>query len=245
MGFTKLDEGIVHSSIWSEAYSTRILWVTMLAMSDNKGFVASSRSGLVRAANITEAEFDVSITILESPDPDSRSAEFAGRRVKKVDGGWLILNYEKYRNFTYSSSPEAIRQRRFRDRQRDTSLRVTKGRDISASASASASEDKNKGVASFDEFWTLYPRKVEKKVALKAYLQVLKSGATPDALLQAVKGYLQQIERDGTAVKFIKHPATFLHEDRWRDYLPQPEETPEEYRARHDAEMKRLQAEGK
>ena len=139
MGFTKLDEGIVHSSIWSESYPTRLLWVTMLAMCDSKGFVASSRSGLIRAANITEGEFDISVAILEAPDEDSRSPEFDGRRVEKRDGGWQVLNYQKYRNFSYSSSPEAVRQRKHRGktRPRDGSLHVTKRRDISASASAS------------------------------------------------------------------------------------------------------------
>ena len=137
MGFTKLDEGIVHSSIWSESYPTRVLWVTMLAMCDSKGFVASSRSGLTRAANITQDEFDTSIEILEGPDPDSRSPEHDGRRIERRDGGWQVLNYQKYRNFSYSSSPEAVRQRKHRNKThpRDGSLHVTKSRDISASAS--------------------------------------------------------------------------------------------------------------
>jgi len=137
MGFTKLDEGIVRSSVWSEAYPTRILFVTMLAMCNSKGFVASSRSGLVRESNITEPEFAVGIAILEAPDKDSRSPEFEGRRVEKCIGGWSVLNYPKYRNYSYSSSPEAVRQRKHRAKPkgRDGSLRVTKGRDISASAS--------------------------------------------------------------------------------------------------------------
>lgn len=153
MGFTKLDEGIVHSSVWSEPYPTRVLWVTMLAMCDSRGFVASSRSGLTRAANITQVEFDASIEILEGPDPDSRSPEHDGRRVEKRDGGWQVLNYQKYRNFSYSSSPEAVRQRKHRGRARpcDGSLHVTKGRDISASASASSSDLLNKFLKTISE----------------------------------------------------------------------------------------------
>lgn len=113
----------------------------MLAMCDSRGFVASSRSGLVRAANIADDEFDAGIAVLERPDSDSRSPEFDGRRVEKRDGGWQVLNYSKYRNFSYSSAPEAVRQRKHRskDKGRDSSLRVTKRRDISASASSSAS----------------------------------------------------------------------------------------------------------
>lgn len=97
MSFAKLDNGIIHSSIWAESYPTRVLWVTILAMKDESGFVATSRSGLIRASNITSEEFDVAIKALESPDPDSRTPENDGRRVEKIDGGWIVLNHEKYR----------------------------------------------------------------------------------------------------------------------------------------------------
>jgi hypothetical protein len=32
------------------------------------------------------------------PDPHSRTPEHEGRRVAKVEGGWLILNHKKYRD---------------------------------------------------------------------------------------------------------------------------------------------------
>lgn len=95
--FAKLDAGIIHSSIWSDPYPARILWITMLAMKDETGFVAVSRPGLIRAANITPEEFNTAIQTLESPDPDSRTDDYEGRRVARIEGGWVILNHEKYR----------------------------------------------------------------------------------------------------------------------------------------------------
>ena len=135
MGFTKLDEGIVHSSVWSEALATRVLWVTMLAMADSRGFVSSSRSGLLRAANIPLVDFDISIDILESTDVDSRSPEYDGRRIQKCDGGWMVLNYLRYREFTYSGSKEAIKKRKQRDKRGHEVDMSPNGGDISASAS--------------------------------------------------------------------------------------------------------------
>lgn len=250
MGFTKLDSGIVHSSIWSEAYWTRVLWVTMLAMCDSNGFVAASRPGLIRAANITEAEFDSGISILESPDPDSRSSDHDGRRVEKVEGGWLVLNHARYRAFTPKegdpNSPGAVRIRRWRERHKivTNSPVVTPSNDTgvtSASVSASSSEDKRKGVdASFDAWWSRYPRKVEKKVASKAYLQAVKNGASPDDLAKALEGYRAEIDRLRTEERYIKHASTFLHEDRWRDYLPKPKPTAEEFRRQHEADLKKV-----
>ena len=97
MGFAKLVDSIIHSSIWSEPLPTRVLWVTMLAMKDENGLVAASMSGLQRAANITPEEFDRAIASLESPDKDSRTPDHEGRRIEKIDGGWLVLNHELYR----------------------------------------------------------------------------------------------------------------------------------------------------
>ena len=139
MGFTKLDSGIVDSSIWAEPLATRVVWVTFLAKSNYHGIVKASRSGMLRSSNVMEKDFNEAIQTLESPDSDSRSPEFDGRRIQKIEGGWQILNYQRYREFSYSDSPSAIRQRRHREERRDRSLHVTKGCDISASASASES----------------------------------------------------------------------------------------------------------
>ena len=139
MGFTKLDSGIIDSSIWSEALATRVVWITFLAKADSKGMVRASCSGMRRASNVNPEEFDSALKSLESPDPDSRSSEHEGRRIEKVEGGWLIFNYAKYRAFSYSGSEEAKRKRRWRDKmghKRDMSRLST---DISASASVPSS----------------------------------------------------------------------------------------------------------
>jgi hypothetical protein len=97
-GFTKLVSEIITSSIWSETDSVRIVWITILALKDADGFVAASYSGLANAARESVEDTRKAVAVLESPDPDSRSAEFDGRRIEKVDGGWIVLNSEKYRD---------------------------------------------------------------------------------------------------------------------------------------------------
>jgi len=97
MGFSKLDSGIVNSSIWSEPLATRIVWITILAMKDEHGFVATSIPGLQRTANVSKDEFETAIITLESPDKYSRTESDEGRRIEKVEGGWMVLNNEKYR----------------------------------------------------------------------------------------------------------------------------------------------------
>lgn len=96
-GFTKLFSSIVTSTIWQEDDKTRIVWITMLALSNRYGEVGASIPGLAMAANVSIEDCQKSLEKLKSPDPYSRSKEHEGRRVKEVEGGFLILNYGHYR----------------------------------------------------------------------------------------------------------------------------------------------------
>lgn len=96
-GYSKLFSTILTSSIWSEDDRTRLLWITMLALCDARGEVGASVGGLAHAARISREDCERGLAVLLSPDTDSRSKEFEGRRIEAVDGGWRILNYASYR----------------------------------------------------------------------------------------------------------------------------------------------------
>jgi hypothetical protein len=98
MHFIKLDKGIVDSTIWNEPTPTRIVWITMLAKADWHGFVATSIPGLANVAGVTIKECHAAINCFLSPDPYSRSTEYEGRRIGEADGGYVILNFAKYRD---------------------------------------------------------------------------------------------------------------------------------------------------
>lgn len=74
------------------------MWITILAIKDKNGFVYASVPGLADFARVTVDECRQALKILLSPDPDSRTKEFEGRRIEEVDGGWMVLNHFKYRN---------------------------------------------------------------------------------------------------------------------------------------------------
>lgn len=145
MPFAKLDSGIIHSSVWAQSKETRILWVTMLAMKDQNGFVWAALPGLARAANITLEECVDALKILEAPDPYSRTKSHDGIRVQSVEGGWFVINHEKYRAYNYSDNPEAARKREYRDKMGHSGTKwdnVPKrpGHSVSVSVSDSSSE---------------------------------------------------------------------------------------------------------
>ena len=88
---------ILASTIWRESHATRLVWITLLAMANKRGEVEASVPGLADMAKVTRLECVQALDILMAPDPDSRSQEFEGRGVAPMEGGWLILNYAKYR----------------------------------------------------------------------------------------------------------------------------------------------------
>lgn len=78
----------------------------------------------------------------------------------------------------------------------------------------------------FDEWYQGYPRKIARRTAEKAYRTLRRAGVQPEELLRARDGYAEAMRRAGTEARFVLHPSTFLHDDRWRDYLAPPPARP-------------------
>lgn len=87
-------------------------------------------------------------------------------------------------------------------------------------------EDHSRGrAAPFEEgfavSWEMYPRKVNRKGALKAYQARRRAGVTDNELATATDNYAQTVK--GKEPEFILHGATFFGpNERFRDYLGQP-----------------------
>lgn len=64
--------------------------------------------------------------------------------------------------------------------------------------------------ARFSEFWGLYPKKVAKPAAERAFKNLTKKDQM--ALVDGVKGYSFAIER-----RYIPNPSTFINQRRWED----------------------------
>jgi len=118
MGFTKLDQGIIKSSIMAEDSDVFKVWITMLACCGPDGVADVSAPALVGICHLSMETVEKSLNKLCDPDPDSRSTADQGRRLKRVDGGYFIVNYAKYRNFAYSETSGAIRTRRWREKKK-------------------------------------------------------------------------------------------------------------------------------
>jgi hypothetical protein len=95
--FVKLFASMLDSTVWLESAETRLVWVTMLAMADQDGYVGASVPGLANRARVSEEAAEAALERFLAPDPRSRSKEHEGRRIAVVDRGWVLLNYAKFR----------------------------------------------------------------------------------------------------------------------------------------------------
>lgn len=83
-------------------------------------------------------------------------------------------------------------------------------------------KDKEKEVKSdvgFDEFWTAYPRKVNRRGAEKAWSARFREKVlVPDEVMTALANYTKACA--GKELEYVMHPSTFLGPAmRWKDYL--------------------------
>ena len=123
MAFVKLDTGILDSSLWVHR-DPRDVFVTALLMAlphelheptpalDVRsitptgfvippgwyGFIGASGPGIARRAGLEPEAGMLALEELASPDPESRSEAWEGRRLVRVNGGFVVLNFMSYRD---------------------------------------------------------------------------------------------------------------------------------------------------
>jgi hypothetical protein len=138
--FVKLDCAILSSTIWYDA-DARIIFLTALLMAEPRhftepvaqievrsleftgfsappgwyGFVPAAGVGIAHRAGIDQKAGLDALERLGNPELDSRSRKHDGRRLIRVNGGYIVLNYQDYRDRDYT---QAERARRYRERKK-------------------------------------------------------------------------------------------------------------------------------
>jgi hypothetical protein len=236
MQFVKLFNSIIHSSISEEDLAVRWMWIVLLVSCDRNGEIRATRKALARSANMSEKEADTAINILLKPDPDSSSTDFEGARLLEMgQNHWCCVNYLKYRK---QQDPEqeriAARDRKRRQREREKESHgshenvtdVTECHAIVEEMRGDEIENRGDEDTShahpvepderFEEFWTLYPRKIAKKKAHTTWnnMTITNREKALAALPLHINHYWQ-----GKDTKFIPHPTTWLNQERWADEI--------------------------
>lgn len=108
--FGKIFTQIFDSSL-ADNPQTRWVFMDLLVLADQNGVVDMTREAISRRTNVPIKTVRAAIDQLESADPRSRSNDFNGIRIKRLDEhrdwGWVIVNYQKYRSI---ANAEAYRE---------------------------------------------------------------------------------------------------------------------------------------
>jgi len=96
--FAPIFSRIVDSSLWDEPDHVVKVFLTLLAKKDMDHVVRGSAYNISKWSRKTEKEVLDALKILSSPDKRRLEPQpHDGRRIQKVEDGWLVLNGAAYR----------------------------------------------------------------------------------------------------------------------------------------------------
>jgi hypothetical protein len=146
--------------------------------------------------------------------------------IDRVDDLFQPHNWDKRQYKSDTDATAAERSRRYRAKHRDSNEPVTRDGDasrhasdsvsVSVSVSASSKKEEKSEISlssGFDDFWKIWPNKVGKPVALKAYKAAIKRGAAHQDIVAGVWRYIADKPPDRDWL----NPSTFLNQNRWED----------------------------
>jgi hypothetical protein len=70
----------------------------------------------------------------------------------------------------------------------------------------------------FDQFWSIYPRRIGKGAARRAWEKATQI-EQPSIIIQAAMAHAVFWRKARTEMRYIPHPATWLNQERWDDDL--------------------------
>lgn len=94
--FGKIYSSITESSIWCESHQVIRVWCYMIAKKDSEGLVVGSPPAIAHNCHMSLEEFLECEKVLTSPDPHSKTPGEEGRRLRKIQGGYVVVNHEQY-----------------------------------------------------------------------------------------------------------------------------------------------------
>ena len=111
MGYVKIHDVMLMSSIMEEPVHIRWAWIAILLITNEDGLVYGTSVSLARRANVSLAEMDEALHLLTSPDSMSSSQKEDGRRLVSVsEKVWRVVNYGKWNHLGRQSIPRVTRQ---------------------------------------------------------------------------------------------------------------------------------------
>jgi len=169
-----------------------------------RGQLCVSRSQLANAWNWSDSAVERFLTRL-------KTEQMIGRETGQGRSIITICNYAKYQDVKQEAGQatgQPIGQRS--DSDRTAKEQGNKG----TREDTSVSSQDIPQIATFDDFWKAYPRRVGKEAARKAWAAATKRGAKPWHVIEGAQWLAGHPPDDA---QFIPYPATWLNQGRYDD----------------------------
>lgn len=211
-----------------------LVFTNLLAFKDKDQFVDKHPKVIAFEVGLSEDEVRAAIKNLEGPDPESRTPDEGGARIRRADEhrewGWYVVNGGKYdaiRNAEERRRQNAQAQRRKRERDskqpsdsvtqdgtsEDKSAPVSVAGSVSKTPPTPSGENESEG---FREFYSSYPRKEARPRAWKAW-KTQKAESHLPAILAALEAKWPHQSWLGLNKKYLPLPASWINDRRWED----------------------------
>jgi hypothetical protein len=222
--YNKLFTKILDSSVWLAPDPHRLVWITLIAAMDQDGFAAfACAANVASRARVTIHDATEALKAFELPDPYGEEQEYQGRRIERMQGGWLVLNAQKYRSIitrAVASDQSRLRMQRYRERKLRnvtqplhpvTPSDMIRSDHMQSNTTAAKPQD-------FPELRALYPLRAGSNPwprAIKAVRARLKDGATIEDLIAGLQRYASFIRATGKErTEYVMQAATFFGPDK-------------------------------
>lgn len=227
-GWLKLYRSILDSAVFQDSEVLKV-WIWLLCnvafeqhdticygkvIHLKPGQIATGRKKIAQCTDLNENKVYRALTALKS---------LGNIEIKSTNKYSIItvVNWDKYQdeNGKRTANEQQTNSKTTTEEQQDNSKRtqhknVKKGK-----------KEKNIYICSFfQSVWDEYPKKLGKNKVTKAAMEQLEE-AGEDAVMSAVRRYVEKIKMEGTDEKYIMHGSTFFN-GAWREYVVN--EKPEE-----------------
>ena len=221
-GWLKLYRSILDSAVFQDAEVLKV-WIWLLCnvafeqhdtvcygkvIHLKPGQIATGRKKIAQCTDLNENKVYRALTVLKS---------LGNIEIKATNKYSIItvVNWDKYQeeNVKRTSSEQQNNSKTTTEEQQLNSKRTQHKN------GKNGKKEKNIYICSFfQSVWDEYPKKLGKNKVTKAAMEQLEE-AGEATVMDAVRRYVEKIERDGTEEKYIMHGSTFFN-GAWRDYVP-------------------------
>lgn len=186
-----------------ETAQMRGIWADVLALAGDSAFGDVGKIQVAEGEGWKDTQIAKLLMLSDAEWCTAKQRLVDTKRIEVTKSNVIqILKWERYQS-------EYERQKKYRLHDEVTPDSDTEKRE---------ERREKENIKTFEQFWSLYPRKVGKKPALRKWRQISPSPKLAAQILESLGKHLALPQ--WREARYIPHPTTWLNQERWEDEMP-------------------------